>query len=141
MGLYTRKKKTLKWKMAAFYYIIDRVRINIIMVMALNYGRNPKSIRSLDIGWNLSMSLILPHVQRMVLQFSIVKAVPTPTISDQYPKQEDSRKRCHMCLQNISGSNQEVEKDKLAWNKTFCQRSSVPIYPHLLYQCNKHTVV
>ena len=99
------KAKSPKWKMVAFYYILDTVRINATTAMALNQEKNPKSIKSFDIGWDLAMSLILPHIQcrsfnglTVPIQHKVntvlgKEALPTPAISDQYPKQGESRKR------------------------------------------------
>ena len=48
--------------MVAFYYILNTDNINATTVMALNQGKDPNSIKSFDVGWDLTMCLILPHV-------------------------------------------------------------------------------
>ena len=61
---YSCKTKSRRWTTIAFSYVLDTCRVNAGTIMAMNKGEDPKKQNSFMFGWDLGMSLVLPHVQR-----------------------------------------------------------------------------
>ena len=57
-GQYTCKLKARKWKLAAFFYILDTTRINAATMIALKTKKNPRKQNSFDNGFELAKSLV-----------------------------------------------------------------------------------
>ena len=56
--------KARKWKMGAFYYVLDTIRIHSITMMALKSKEDPRKQNSFDIGFELAKPLIVPRIMR-----------------------------------------------------------------------------
>ena len=52
--------------MNAFSYVLDTCRVNASTIYAMNNDLQPRNIKSVDFGFELSlaMSLIRPHIKR-----------------------------------------------------------------------------
>ena len=64
ISYYTAKAKSSKWKMVAFYFILDTTRVNAQTILALKENKNPQKINSFEIGFDLAMSLVRPEMER-----------------------------------------------------------------------------
>ena len=52
------------------------------------------------------------------------------SITVKYAKSVETRKRCYLCLQKISGVDQKKKKDKLSMLYSLCQYSGKGLYPN-----------
>ena len=74
MASYICTAKSKRWTLPAFSYILDVSRINLAIIISLNKGNNHRQIDSYDLGMDLALALIRPHVQRrpsIGLQFDV----------------------------------------------------------------------
>ena len=54
--------------MTMFYYILDTIRVNSQTIFTLLKGETPGKTQSIDVGFQLVMSLTRPHMERRPLQ-------------------------------------------------------------------------
>ena len=64
ISYYTAKAKSSKWKMVAFYFILDTTRVNAQTILALKENKNPRKINSFEIGFDIVMSLVRPEMEK-----------------------------------------------------------------------------
>ena len=64
MGFYSCKSKSKRWTMNAFSYVLDTCRVNASMIDAINNDLQPRSIKFVDFGFELVMSLIHSYIER-----------------------------------------------------------------------------
>ena len=139
---YTVKSKSRKWKLVAFYYILDTARINAATMFALKHKENPKKVKSFEIGFELVKSLIIPNIQRRPLrglrmnvrkkmsyvlgedlQREEVAAAPNNIL----PKMGESKRNCRKCLDSIQGEGYAEKKKKLNSSKAQCQKCGIAL--------------
>ena len=63
IGSYSLKTMSRKWSVVNFPYNLDTIRVNSQTLRALNTGRGPRKVDSLDCGWNLAMAMIELHLE------------------------------------------------------------------------------
>ena len=152
-GQYTCKSKARKWKMAAFFYILDTTRINAATMISLKTKKNPRKQNSFDNGFELAKSLVVPQIMRRpkiglskttLLKMSlIVDENPRVVVNNvpSLPKAGEQRRYCRQCLNDISGDEYNSKKRKLPRNKSQCQKCGESYCPsHLLQICNNHNI-
>ena len=64
MSNYSTRSKSNRWTLVVFFYMLDTARVNSQSVHSLNAGIDPRKSNSFRFGWDLSMQLLRPHVQR-----------------------------------------------------------------------------
>ena len=151
MGSYTCKAKSRKWSMVAFYYLLDTIRVNSNTVynIANNVPKNKQN--SFEFGVELCDSLMIPFIKQRPkngLSKSIVQKINLALqdygkdVEDENPdsinfeKNMETRKRCYLCLEKISGANQKSSKNKLPKNKSCCQKcGKATCTEHVYYIC------
>ena len=65
MGFFSCKSKSKRWTINAFLNDLDICRVNASMTYAMNNDLQPQNIKSVDFGFDLVMSLIPPHIERI----------------------------------------------------------------------------
>ena len=147
MGTYTVKSKSRKWTKVTFAYLLDTIRVNSSSLLALNSGKNPKSINSFDFGWELATQLVTPHIERrsrVGLTSTVLRKISTFTGAKEieheqqlpHAKQLEKRARCRKCLSECQGQDQKANKDKLKKTTTACQTCGKGYCSkHLIYTC------
>ena len=58
------KAKSARWKMVAFYYILDSACVNSTTLLALRNKQDPRKLISFDTGFELATALVRPHILR-----------------------------------------------------------------------------
>ena len=150
IGFYTCKAKSRRWPMTVFYYILDTIRVNSQTIHTMLGGGNPGKIQSIDVGFDLVMSLTKPHMERRPLyglQSNIIKKIqlylptarPPPEANrDFLPSKGDSRK-CKTCVEEVHGPGYTENTNKIARNFSQCQKCGEPYCPkHMVRVCAKH---
>ena len=64
IGNYTVKSKSRKWTNVALAYLLHTIRVNSSTLLAMNDGKDPKSINSFNFGFELATDLVMPHIDR-----------------------------------------------------------------------------
>ena len=117
MGSYTTKPKSRKWTVAALCYVFDTCRVNAASVLALNTGKHPRDVVSVEFGWDLVLQLVEPHMQRRKSE-NLPKSVQAkiglmlqpdelgPSTSggsqtEDVAQESGIRRRCSTCLRNL----------------------------------------
>ena len=123
---FKRKAKSVKWKMVAFYFVLDTAST----MLSLETNTNPRNVNSFEIGFDLAMSLVLPQVSRrpktglnnaQLQNISIIldEAIEVQNVVNDLPFSEtgEQRKNCKKCLHDIAGDEYNSKKAKLPTNK------------------------
>ena len=130
---YTCKAKSVKWKMVAFYFVLDIAIVNASTMRSLKTNTNPRNINSFEIGFDLAMSLVLPQVSRRAktglnkaplqkISIMMDEAIEVQNVANDlpFPKTGEQRKNCKKCLHDIAGNDYKSNKAKLPKNKAQC---------------------
>jgi hypothetical protein len=135
MGSYSTNTKSNKWTMAAFSYILDTARVNSQTLWALNNKKDPTKVNSFDFAYELSMSLLLPEIQkREITPLSIsLKSKITSFLKHQTAAAteeeidavqfSEKKKRCHLpkCKASIKQLCTACTKNVcIKHSKTYC---------------------
>ena len=146
MGTYSVSTKSWRWVSTAFSYVLDTSRINAGTIYSLNTGKNPRAINSFNFGLELAMAMVKPFIEsrslvglnskvtqkiELVLEKKIIKKNAEPQVN--YPGTSSDKKRCKICLVEVTGINQKENKDNIPKTKKRCQKCNIPM-------CPKHTV-
>ena len=147
---YSTKPKSRKWTIVAFCYVLDMARINSGTIVALNKNENPRksTVTSFDIGWELSRALVAPFIQARplngltrstILKTNLVigeKNMAEKRIQPVAETTQAKRKRCHECMDQITGEGQKTEKNKLPKMTSVCANcNTVFCKQHLTTLC------
>ena len=148
IGYYTTKAKSHRWSITAFYYMLDTARVNAQTIYSLKKKKDPRKSNSFDIGFELVMSLVLPHMARRPyrgLRSSIIKKIELfipKEPSETHPgeqlrnKKGIKRKLCETCLKSIQGEGYTEKKAALPRNFCQCQRCGEGCCPkHQVHVC------
>ena len=153
MGSLSCKTKSNRWTIPAFAYILDVCRVNASTILALNAGVDPRKQKAYDFGMDLALNLIRPHVQRRSLcglqstiryKISLIlgneaatvplhQAATSSSTSPMFSPKSETRKRCRVCMSDMSGPGHKKRKDEMTKSKNQCQMCGKPT-------CLQHTV-
>ena len=146
MGYYTVKTKSRRWTMVAFAYLLDPIRVNASIVLAVNKKVDPKKKESFDFGFELAKSLVMPQIERRSMndlnRITLQKiALFTDRNTKQscdsqaniHPWQSEIRKRWRACLESIQGKDQKLKKEQMKKTKSLCQKCGENF-------CNEHLI-
>jgi len=153
IGTYTCKAKSSKWKMVAFYFMLDTARVNAQTIFSIKEGKNLKKTNSYNIMIDLIHKLVKPEIQRRsttTLQKSILCKirffidVNEDADNDEngrefFPRNSEKGKVCHECNKECYGADYTAKRKKLSRGKTQCQKCETPACSkHLVQVCKKH---
>ena len=154
MGSYTTKPKSRKWTVAALCYVLDTCRVNAASVLALNTGKHPRDVVSVEFGWDLVLQLVEPHMQRRKSE-NLPKSVQAkiglmlqpdelgPSTSggsqtEDVAQESGIRRRCSTCLRNLPTVGHKAAKGKLQKVLTVCSRCGKPLcITHAKLSCDE----
>ena len=149
IGSYTVKSKSRKWTKVALAYLLDTIRVNSSTLLAMNDGKDPKSINSFNFGFELATDLVMPHIDRRSrqgLSLSVLQKISSFTgeklnksmeVIGNFSNSSEHRARCKECLSECQGVGHKGKKDKLTKTKSLCQKCGNPYCQnHLIYICN-----
>lgn len=155
----TTGTKSKRWTKKAFCWMIDVARVNAQTILALNLGKDPRKTDSFQFGWDLALSLLLPHLQRRrgspglqrelttkmdtILKF-MHKEVPVAAVPQRggdgncwelclAARLSDKEQRCPACIKELPVDRNKQAKGKLSKQKTQCQMCETLV-------CKNHSV-
>lgn len=151
MSRYSCKALTHKWTMVHFYFLLDTIRCNTLSLYAIKHGLSPSKVNSFDKSWEIVMSLVKPFIAERPLtglHFGLRSKIATVlgrnpvTANDDvggYARYAETRKRCTICEQNLSGNNLRLQRSNLNKMKTQCQKcGTIVCDAHSKLLCQKH---
>ena len=123
--------------MAAFILFWIPPELNAQTMLCLKDRKNVRKTKSIDIGFDLAMSLIVPEIRRrpkVGLHKTVIRKIAAILNDDEdesnndnansFPKFGEKRVNCGTCLDIISGTDYKEKKAKLP--KTQCQKCGLP---------------
>ena len=126
LGVNTVKTKSKRWSLSVCAYVLDTIRVNSQTIYAICQGKDPRSTDSINYGWELSMQLTKPHMERRAtggLTSHIQRSMIGPAVRliQRQPQNPDARRRCDLCVEALRGQPEyKKKKDKLAKVATRC---------------------
>ena len=155
----TTGTKSRKWTKKAFCWILDVARVNAQTILGLNLGKDPRKMDSFQFGWDLALSLVLPHLQRRRVSQGLQRELTTKmdtvlkymhkevrVAAAQLPGDDEScwelciaargadkEQRCTVCMKDLPVEGNKKAKGKLSKQKTKCQMCEIPV-------CKNHSV-
>ena len=152
ISFYSCKTKSRKWTTIAFSYLLDTCRINAASVLAMNKHTEPRKQNSFEVGFNLVLELVKPFIQRrsreglnseiqqkikLVLGENVVEPSIDTAFLSIFPPQSERKRRCEICIKEISGPGMKKKKDQLPKLISQCQNcGKVVCQRHRFQFCN-----
>ena len=109
LGINTVKTKSKRWSLSVCAYVLDTIRVNSQTIYAICQGKDPRSTDSINYGWELSMQLTKPHMERRAtggltshIQRSIDMMIgPAVRFIQRQPQNPDARRHCDLCVEAL----------------------------------------
>ena len=134
MGSYTTKYKTRKWTLAAFSQVLGMARINSRAIYVINNAKEDAD--SIEFGQELIKALIKPNMYTRLareglsnyLQNSITDILGVENDKvEQPPPNDDTPRRCKMCVIASHGKGHKSAKDSMGKVKSQCAKCQQPV--------------
>ena len=139
MGSYTTKDKTRKWTLFALLYVLDMAHINSQAIYVINNAK--EDVNSFEFGWELRKALVKPNMhtrlargglsKRLQNSITYILGVENDKV-EQPPPNDDTSRRCQMCIIGSHGKGHKSAKDSIGKVKSRCTKCQ-PV-------CRRHTI-
>ena len=118
MRSYTTKYKTRKWTLVALSYVLGMARINSQAIYIINNVK--EDVDSFELWWELMKALLKPNMHTRLargslskhLQNSITQILENNKV-EQPPPNDDTPRRCKMCVIASHGKGHKSAKDSM----------------------------
>ena len=120
MGSSTAKCKTKKWTLVALSYVLDMARINSQAIYVINNATEYAEI--FEFGWKLMKALGNPNMHTRLVRGGLSKHLKNSIThilgvqngkAEQPPANDDTPRRCRMCVIASHGKGHESAKDSM----------------------------
>ena len=121
-------------------------------MFAMNKHTEPRKQNSFEVGFNLVLELVKPFIQRrsreglnseiqqkikLVLGENVVEPSIDTAFLSIFPPQSERKRRCEICIKEISGPGMKKKKDQLPKLISQCQNcGKVVCQRHRFQFCN-----
>ena len=126
ISFYLCKTKSRKWITIAFLYLLNTCRINAASVLAMSEHTEPRKQNSFEVGFNRVLELVKPFIQRrsregltskqkikLVFGENVVEPSIDTALLSIFPSQSKRKRRCKICIKEISDPGMKKKKDQL----------------------------
>ena len=102
-------------------YVLDTIRVNSQTIYAICQGKDPRSTDLINYGWELSMQLAKPHMERRrttggltsYIQRSIDMVIrPAVRPIQRQPQNSDARRHRNLCVEALRGQPEYKKKER-----------------------------
>ena len=117
---YFCKSLTHCWTMIHFFFLMDTIRCNAMVLDAIKHKKLLRKSNSFDIGWELVTALVRPFMAArptvglgQALKNKIATFVqknsdgPAPRPANSFSRYSERKQRCSICISEISGLDQK----------------------------------
>ena len=139
---YKTRAKTSRWSVLAFYYMLDRIQVNIKILWCIKHKKSFSKISTFDIAFELANALVMLFIEQRNLnglRKPLLKKINYVLNKDVYVQRASkerkfprsgNRQRCRICLK---GCKTKAEKDRLKKQQQRCESCGEST-------CNAHSI-
>ena len=120
---YSCKLLTHRWTMIHFFFLMDTIRCNAMVLHAIKHKKPLRKSNSFDIGCDLALALVRPFMDArptVVLGQALKNKIaifvqknfeePAPRPANGYSQYSKIKQRCSICISEISGPDHKKKK-------------------------------